>query len=238
MASDSITHLKLFVDQGERQVALFSGDDQQQDWLRNEAAETVLTNGWELLPQETLMSLAEVSAKGLLQRAFLASDALSQAGVIEAWTMRKARMASRLADAATTTGDRATEAQHSQRVVDCLEEMLASCTDDQRQQEISQQRSAYLLRAVDCRLALWNNMKDPAQAEALALLFAALADRRWPNASIDVATADSNKVFWRNQALRAWGDASKTAEEQGAIDQAERCCSKVLQLLQDQALNA
>ena len=238
MASDSITHLKLFVDQGERQVALFSGDDQQQDWLRNEAAETVLTNGWELLPQETLMSLAEVSDKGLLQRAFLASDALSQAGVIEAWMTRKARMASRLADAATTTGDRATEAQHSQRVVDCLEEMLASCTDDQRQQEISQQRSAYLLRAVDCHLALWNNMKDPAQAEALALLFAALADQRWPNGRIDVATADSNKVFWRNQALHAWGDASKTAEEQGAIDRAERCCSKVLQLLQDQALNA
>lgn len=238
MASDTITHLKLFVDQGERQVALFSGDDQQQDWLRNEAAETVLDNGWELLPQETLMSLAEVSAKGLLQRAFLNSDALNQADLIEAWTMRKARMASRLADAAATAGDRAAEADHSQRVVDCMEEMLASCTNEHRQQEISQQRSAYLLRAVDCRLALWNTMKSPEQAEALALLFAALADRRWPNGSIDVTTADANKVFWRNQALRAWGDASKAAEEQGAIDQAERCCSKVLQLLQDQALNA
>ena len=238
MASDTITHLKLFVDQGERQVALFSGDDQQQDWLRNEAAETVLNNGWELLPQETLMSLAEISAKGLLQHAFLATDALGQAGMIEAWTMRKARMASRLADAAATAGDRAAEAEHSQRVVDCMEDMLASCTEGQRQQEISQQRSAYLLRAVNCRLALWNTMKSPEQAEALALLFAALANQRWPNGSIDVAMADANKLFWRNQALRAWGAASKAAEEQGDIDQAERCCSNVLKLLQDQALNA
>ena len=238
MASDSITHLKLFVDQGERQVALFRGEDQQQDWLRNASAEAVLNNGWELLPQETLMSLAEVSAKGLLQRAFLASDALSQAGVIEAWMMRKARMASHLADAATKTGDRATEAQHSQRVVDCMEEMLASCTNGQRQQEIIQQRSTYLLRAVNCHLALWNDMKSPKQAEALAYLFAALANRLWANGSVDTTTADANKVFWRNQALRAWGDASKTAEDQGEIDQAELCSSKVLQLLQDQALNA
>ena len=238
MASDSITHLKLFVDQGERQVALFRGENQQQDWLRNASAEAVLNNGWELLPQETLMSVAEVRAKGLLQPGFVASDALSQAAVIEAWTMRKASLANRLADAANAAGDRGAEASHSQRVVDCMEDLLASCTDGQRHKEISQQRSAYLLRAVDCHLALWNDMKSPEQAEALAHLFAALADRRWINASVDTTTADSNKVFWRNQALRAWGDASKAAEEQGAIDQAERCSSKVLRLLQDQALNA
>jgi hypothetical protein len=158
--------------------------------------------------------------------------------VIEAWTMRKASLANRLADAASTAGDRAAEASHSQRVVDCMEEMLASCTDGQRQQEIIQQRNTYLLRAVDCHLALWNDMKSPKQAEALAHLFAALANRRWANGSIDVTTAESNKVFWRNQALRAWGDASKASEEQGAIDQAELCSSKVLQLLQDQVLNA
>ena len=238
MASDSITHLKLFVDQGERQVALFRGENQQQDWLRNASAEAVLNNGWELLPQETLMSVAEVRAKGLLQPGFVASDALSQAAVIEAWTMRKASLANRLADAANAAGDRAAEASHSQRVVDCMEDLLASCTDGQRHKEISQQRSAYLLRAVDCHLALWNDMQSPEHAEALAHLFAALADQRFAHHSIDTTTADSNKVFWRNQALRAWGDASKAAEEQGAIDQAERCCSKVLQLLADQALNA
>ena len=66
---------------------------------------------------------------------------LADPEVIEAWTMRKASLASRLADTANAADDRAAEASHSQRVVDCMEEMLASCTNGQRQQEIIQQRS-------------------------------------------------------------------------------------------------
>ena len=63
MATESITHLKLFVDQGVRQVALLSGDDQQRDWLRNEEVDSVVAAGWELLPQETLITLTEARKK-------------------------------------------------------------------------------------------------------------------------------------------------------------------------------
>ena len=152
--------------------------------------------------------------------------------------MRKASLASRLADAATAADDHAADAENSQRVVDYLQEVMSSCKVDQYQKEISKQRSAYLLRAVGCRLAIWNETKKPEQAEELARLFAALADSSWTDGSIDQKAAQSNKTFWHNQALRAWGECSKSAEERGEIEQAEHCCTKVLELLQDQELNA
>ena len=92
-----------------------------------------------------------MSAKGLLEGAFLVSDNLNQAKLIRSSTIHKANLVNRLTDAATAAGDRATEALYSQRVVDCLEEMLEACTDEQRQQEVSKQHSAYLLRAVEFR---------------------------------------------------------------------------------------
>ena len=126
-----------------------------------------------------MLAFAEVSSKCLLQGAFLVSDNLNQAY--------------HLANAATAASDRATEAQYSQRVVDCLEELLVGCTDEQRPQEISKQRNAYLLRTVDYHLAPWNDLKDPEQDKALTYLFAGLADPHWPNGSIEVITTDQTR---------------------------------------------
>lgn len=242
MASESITHLKFFVDEGKRQVALFSSDNENEVWLRNAPAESVLNSDWKELqrqcvPVEALLSVGDVKLQGLLRNEFLESEEPSQLKVIEAWTMRKAGMATRLADEATASGDRAGDAEHSQRVVNCLEEVLASCKDEQQLKEISQLRLSFLLRAVSCRLELWNELQKPGEAEALTRLFAALTDPKWPNDGIDQIAAQSNTAFWRNQALRAWGEASKSAEAEGAIDEAEHCCTKVLRILQDQDLS-
>ncbi|MEB3184528.1 MAG: Nif11-like leader peptide family natural product precursor [Cyanobacteriota bacterium] len=67
-----ITHVKLFMDGGLRQVALFSGPDEQTQWLRNCPAEELLSHGWHLLPKEELISIQDVEVQGFLNPGALA----------------------------------------------------------------------------------------------------------------------------------------------------------------------
>jgi len=66
-----ITHLKLFMDGGIKQVALFKGDNQAEDWLRNSAATEVLIGNWLELPMEELIPLEQAAAKGFIGNTLL-----------------------------------------------------------------------------------------------------------------------------------------------------------------------
>lgn len=60
------------MDGGLRQVALFSGPDEQTQWLRNCPAEELLSHGWHLLPKEELISIQDVEIQGFLNPGALA----------------------------------------------------------------------------------------------------------------------------------------------------------------------
>jgi predicted ribosomally synthesized peptide with nif11-like leader len=69
-----ISHIKLFMDGGVRQVALFSGPDESTQWLRNCPAEDLLSHGWHLLPKEELITIQEVEIQGFLNPGALAEQ--------------------------------------------------------------------------------------------------------------------------------------------------------------------
>jgi predicted ribosomally synthesized peptide with nif11-like leader len=69
-----ISHIKLFMDGGVRQVALFSGPDEHTQWVRNCPAEALLSHGWHLLPKEELITIQEVEVQGFLNPGALAEQ--------------------------------------------------------------------------------------------------------------------------------------------------------------------
>ena len=208
MAEASITHLRLFLDQGVRRVALFGGPDAERDWLRNDDADALLNTNWDLLPLETLLSVTAVQQ--------------------QAWSLRAAGLAAQQADQAATANDPGSEAERCSRVAALLEQAAASTGP---MQALSERRAAWLLRGVNARLNAWQANQDPAHAEALAALFGQLADGGWSNDDDELARARQNQRFWQQQALEAWSTASQQAEQCGDLAAAEAGAVAVLRQL-------
>jgi hypothetical protein len=231
VSASRVTHLKLFVEQDKRQVALYSGPDESRDWLRNELAEVVLQSGWHLLPKESLMTLASVHEQGLLTAAFEPGSASPAPSMTWAWAMRAAALAAQQADRAATANDPVSEASSCSRVVQFLEQAAGCPIDPHEHDAITQKRAAWLVRAVNARLSAWTAEARPEHAEALAQLFAALADGSWDADASDRDKAHKNHLFWRRRAAAAWSELSQQAEQNGDLAQAEASAAAVLRLL-------
>ena len=213
------THVKLFVDGEKRQAALFSGPDEANDWLRNCAADDVLSGGWHLLPKEALISLAEVEERGFLRAAAEQTDPLRN------WQLRSADLRVRLATQAADQGDQALEAEHAEAAA----AQLTQFSNDVR-------IVALLLQAVEARLQLWQASQDPAQACAIAGLFATLATCQWPEADPDgQANSSRNQRFWLGQALQRQAELSVQAETQGDLCAAAAASEAVVAIQQQLA---
>ena len=219
-----ITHLKLFSDGGRRQVALFSGHDESSDWLRNAPAEAVLSGGWHLLPKEQLLSLEEVERQGFLKAGALAEPSSESSDPLRNWQLRTANLHSRLAEAAAAQADHATEASACAAVA----ATMANLNDPTRQ-------AAWLLRAVQARLAQWHQSSDPAVATELAALFGQLAARAWPGEPEAPAKGAANQRFWLGQALERYAELSLQAEGQGDLTTATSAAEAVVNLQQQLA---
>ncbi|MEB3235127.1 MAG: hypothetical protein VKM98_06850 [Cyanobacteriota bacterium] len=232
MAAASITHLKLFLDQTTRQVALFNGPDEAQQWLRNVPAEAVLSAGWHLLPKETLITVEEVESQGfLLPGALAPSDGPDPDNLALAWAMRAAGLAAQQAEQASAAHDAAAEASGCQRVAHFLDQAATHTAERAQLEEIAHKRAAWLVRGVNALLAAWNDSPSPEHAEALAQLFAALAEDRWNLGLPDLEQARQNHRFWSRRAAAAWADASQQAEQTGDLARAESGAAAVVRLL-------
>jgi hypothetical protein len=218
----AITHLKLFSDGGSRQVALFSGADQATDWQRNCDADAVLSGGWHLLPKEELLSLDAVELQGFLRPEALAPEQAEAADPLLSWQLRTANLYNRLADAAAAAGDHSAEARACEAVAGVMDDL----NDPTRQ-------GAWLLRAVQARLAQWHQVNDPAAAVALAELFGQLAQRPWPGEPEAPAKGGANQRFWLGQALERQAELSLQAEANGDLHGAASAAGAVV-LLQQQ----
>ena len=215
------THLKLFVDGDSRQVALFSGDQEQSDWLRNCPADEVLSAGWHLLPKEELISLEDVKAKGFLRQ----QPSSESTDPLRNWQLRSADLRVRLATQAAAQGEHALEAEHALAAA----EMLAQFTEDPR-------RVALLLQAVEAQVKLWQTAKAPAVAVSIAALFERLAHCQWPAEDPDgAAKSMRNQRFWLVQALQRQAELSVQAETQGDLSTAAMASEAVVALQQQLA---
>jgi len=223
----AITHLKLFSDGGQRQVALFSGANEASDWQRNAAAEEVLSGGWHLLAKEQLLTVAEVEAQGFLLPGVVAEagDAGAESSdPLRNWQLRCANLHNRLADAAAAAGDHAAEAAAAEAVA----LVLAGLDDDAR-------RGAWLLRAVQARLAQWEQGSSAEVAVQLAALFGELASRPWPGEPEAPSKGAANQRFWIGQALERYAERSLQAEAQGDLAAAAAAAQQVVALQQQLA---
>ena len=216
-----ITHLKLFSDGGQRQVALFSGADESSDWQRNAPADDVLSGGWHLLPKEQLLTLADVEGQGFLKHGSLEPSEPESSDPQRNWQLRCAQLHSRLADAAATAGDHAAEATACASVAALMQQL-----DD------SNRQSAWLLRAVKARLAQWHQGSDPAVAAELAALFGLLAQHPWPGEPDGPAKGAANQRFWLLQALERYAEVSLQAESRGDLASAAAAAEAVVALQQ------
>lgn len=208
------TYVKLFEEGDQRQAALFAGPDEANDWLRNCPADEVLLRGWHLLPKEQLISLAEVKERGFLRAAAEQTDPLRN------WQLRSADLRVRLATQAAVHSDHAREAEHAEAAA----AQLAQFSNDVR-------IVALLLQAVEARLKLWQTSQDPAQACAIAGLFATLTTSQWPEADPDgQANSDRNQRFWLGQALQRQAELSVQAETQGDLRAAATASEAVVAL--------
>jgi len=215
------THLKLFVDGDRRQAALFSGDQEQSDWLRNCPADEVLSSGWHLLPKEELISLQEVEAKGFLRE----QPSSETTDPLRNWQLRSADLRVRLATQAAAEGNHALEAEHALAAA----EMLAQFTDDPR-------LVALLLQAVEAQVKRWQTTSDPSVACSIAALFERLAHCQWPEEDPDgAANSLRNQRFWLGQALQRQAELSVQAETQGDLTSAAEASEAVVALQQQLA---
>ena len=208
------THLKLFVNGEQRQAALFSGPDEAHDWLRNCPADEVLSGGWHLLPKEELISLTELEERGFLRSTAEQTDPLRN------WQLRSADLRVRLATQAAEQNDHASEAEHAEAAAG----QLAQFSNDVR-------IVALLLQAVEARLKLWQDSQNPAEACAIAGLFATLATCQWPESDPDgPADSSRNQRFWLGQALQRQAELSLQAETQGDLRAAAAASEGVVAL--------
>lgn len=230
MAKAPITHLKLFLDQGDRQVALFSGPNESSQWLRNVPADEALQSGWHLLPQETLITVESLQQQGFLAEGLIQPSG-EQASMAWAWAMRAAALAAQQAERATAAHDDDAEAESCSRVVRFLEQAGSHSTAPAAHDDIVQKRAAWLVRGVNARLTAWNANPQAEHAEALAELFEALSREGWGAAQADRDTARQNQLFWARKAAAAWGQASQQAEQNGDLTRAEAGAAAVVRLL-------
>jgi len=230
MAEAPITHLKLFLDEGGRHVALFSGPNESSQWLRNVPAGEALQSGWHLLPQETLITVASVQQQGFLAEGLIQTSG-EQASMAWAWAMRAAALAAQQADRAAASNEPAAEAESCSRVAHFLEQAGSHATAAAEHDDIVQKRAAWLVRGVNARLTAWHANPQPEHAEAVAELFDALSREGWGASPADRDTARQNHLFWARQAATAWGQASQQAEQNGDLNGAEVGAAAVVRLL-------
>lgn len=213
-----ITHLKLFMDGGVKQVALFKGDNQAQDWQRNCAASEVLIGNWLELPMEELIAVEQVAAKGFIGNTLLNENT---ADMQLNWQKHCANLHSRIADAAKQEGNYEMEAEACTAVAELMVEL-----DDRVRQ------GAWLLRAVEARLNQWQEGGDGQANVAceLADLFAEFANGEWPGEDDAAAKGAANQRFWLGQAMEKQSQLAIAAEARGDLIAAVNAAEAVIEL--------
>lgn len=224
------THLKLFLDQDDRQVALFSGPSEAEHWQRNMPATAVIKDGWDVLPKEVVISIGSVRQQGFLADGFL-DPGFNHDAIAMAWSLRAARMAATQSEQASAAGEASADGDSCMRVVKFIEQAAAYTDDSDRLADFARQRVAWLVRGVNAHLNAWEKDSIPEHAEAVAKIFAALAQDDWPCESDLREKARHNQFFWGRRAVDAWGGLSSLAEKAGDFARAEAAAVAVLRSL-------
>lgn len=189
----TVRYFKLFLQDDQRMVALFSGDNESEDWFENKCFDQVFSSGWHLFAKEQLVSVDEAKAQGVW-RLDLAPPMIQKTGISRVDLINLyLRCANRAWEGAV--GDSESVAR---RVCDSLELAQiggAAFVSDSV-------RIGWYLKRVDELLKQWANVQDPSVGFEIAAVFQLLAQMTWPDDQADQCEKSAfNAVYWWNQTL-------------------------------------
>ena len=205
------SHIKLFIDSGAHQVALFKGHDQGNDWLENLPANTVLHGNWQQLPLEELIDLQYIIDQGFLIDGFTSNRLASNNPQLNNYQQpnevpllqaldKMINIHSQLADQAAATSNFLKETTICLKLADSLYDFPTNYTDQitaiARNNYVS-----FLLRAVDAQVKLYQINPSLNIVIQIADIFAELSELTWPNLEDFLQKTNNNQLFWLRKAL-------------------------------------
>jgi len=225
-----LSHIKLFLDSGFHQVALFKGCDQESDWLENLPANAVLHGNWQQLPLEELLDLQYIIDQGFLVNGFISKHLVSNnpqfnnsqhsSEVSFPQSLDKLiNIHLQLADQAAAASDFQRETAICLQVADSLYDFPENYTDQitaiARNNYVS-----FLLRAVDAQVKLYQTNPSLNIAIQIADIFAELSELTWPNLEDFLQKINNNELFWLRKALAMQVDIAAAAEKDLDLNEA------------------
>ena len=217
------SHLKLFLDSGFHQVALFKGSDQQNDWLENLPANAVLHGNWQQLPLEELIDMQYIIDQGFLIDGFISkhlvsnnpqfnnSQSTSEATLLQSLD-KLINIHLQVADQAAASSNFHKETAICLQLADSLYDFPENYTD-QVNAIARNNYVSFLLRAVDAQVKLFQNSPSFDVAIQIADIFAELSELTWPNLEDFLQKTTNNQLFWLRKALAMQFDIAATAEK-------------------------
>ena len=224
------SHLKLFLDSGTHQVALFKGRDQENDWLENLPASVVLHGNWHQLPLEELIDLQYIIDQGFLIDGFASKYLVSnnpqfnnsqqpnEVSLLQSLD-KLIKIHLQLADQAAATSNFQKETIICLRVADSLYDFPANYTD-QITAIARNNYTSFLLRAVDAQVKLYQINPSLNIAIQIADIFAELSELTWPNLEDFLQKTNNNQLFWLRKALAMQVDIAAAAEKDLDLNEA------------------
>ena len=239
------THIKVFLDSGVHQVALFKGRDQENDWLENLPANAVLHGNWQQLPLEELIDLQYIIDKGFFIDGFISKHLVSnnpqfnssqQTNEVSLFQSldKLINIHSQLADQAAATSDFQKETTICLQVADSLYDFPENHTD-QITTIARNNYASFLLRAVDAQVKLYQIKPSLNVAIQIADIFAELSELTWPNLEDFLQKTNNNQLFWLRKALAMQVDIATAAEKD--LDFNEAASAYILILEMHQRIN-
>lgn len=177
-----------------RMAALFSGNNEAEDWLENLEFDRAFGAGWHLFAKEQLVAVDEAKAQGVW-RLDLAPRAIEKSSISHSELIR---LYLRCADRAWEVGS-SDPASVATRVCDSIEGFSERGEAHLIPDNI---RIAWHLKRIDLLLKQWGDVQDPSTGAEIAAAFNLIAQFAWPDDQSDQGEkAAFNAVYWWNQTL-------------------------------------
>ena len=225
-----LSHIKLFLNSGTHQVALFKGRDQENDWLENLPANVVLHGNWQQLPLEELIDLQYIIDQGFLIDGFISKHLISNNPQFnnsqQTDQISFLHLLEKLINTHLQLADQAAAASNLQKETTICLQAAGSLYDfpanytDQITAIARNNYASFLLRAVDAQVKLYQVNPSLNIAIQIADIFAELSELTWPNLEDFLQKSNNNQLFWLRKALALQIDIAAAAEKDLDLNEA------------------
>lgn len=210
-------------------VALFSGENESEDWIENKTFDQAFSSGWHLFEQERLIAVDEAKAHGVWSLV-QATPTIEKSTISHAELVRLYNQCANHA----FNGGVVDSGSIALRVCETLEDFAERSDPASLPDSL---RIKWHLKRVDVLLKQWAKAQDPDVGAEITAAFQLLARLEWPHEDQDQAeNAAFNAVYWWNQTMALtqqllkqafdrsdWAEAMRLLELLMQMNQADHC---------------